>query len=127
MVKWCNHCKRFLPIEEFNVARYYTNGHQTYCRTCQREVGKQSYWKKKNGHLDKQTDTINNTKFNGMELHQIIKERRLDLNMSQTDVANKAGLKYQTVLSVEKGRSTTTTTLNAILDVLGLKFIVVDK
>ena len=61
-----------------------------------------------------------------MEMHQIIKERRLDMGLSQKQVAEKANLTFQTVLSIEKGRSATIDSLKAILKALDLKIQLVD-
>ena len=117
--KWCNYCKQYLPLSDFNKSNYYVNGHACYCKSCLAK------YRQARKHV-KTTELkfVKNTQ--NMEMHQIIKERRLDMGLSQKQVAEKANLTFQTVLSIEKGRSATIDSLKAILKALDLKIQLVD-
>lgn len=56
------------------------------------------------------------------EIGEIIKNTRLSLGLSQSMVAEKAGVTYQTVLNIEKGCKSSLQSILGIFDVLGLKF-----
>ncbi len=56
-----------------------------------------------------------------MEIGERIKEKRLELGISQRAVAEKCGLSYQSVLNAEQGRSCTFETIKKICDALGLE------
>jgi transcriptional regulator with XRE-family HTH domain len=57
----------------------------------------------------------------------IIRKKRKSLGLSMEKVAQKTDMTYKTVLAIEQGKPATMTTLFAILDVLGLEFIIRDK
>lgn len=57
----------------------------------------------------------------------IIRQKRKSLGLSMEKVAQKTDMTYKTVLAIEQGKPATMTTLLAILDVLGLEFIIRDK
>lgn len=49
------------------------------------------------------------------ELGKRLKDRRLDLNLSQTEVATRSGLARRTITAIENGEGSTLTTLIALL------------
>lgn len=56
------------------------------------------------------------------DAHEIIKEKRLKLGLSQKQVADKAGLSHNTVYNLETNRvSTNLETYEKICKVLGIK------
>ena len=61
------------------------------------------------------------------EIGEIIKNRRLELGLSQSMVGNSAGVTYQTVINIEKGCKPSLQSILGILDVLGLKIEISPK
>lgn len=55
-----------------------------------------------------------------------VKERRLIMGLTQTQVANKAGVTYQTVLKLEQGGSMNMDKMTAILNALGMQLVITD-
>ena len=56
------------------------------------------------------------------DAHEIIKEKRLELGLSQKQLADKAGLSHNTVYNLETNRvSTNLETYEKICKVLGIK------
>ena len=56
-----------------------------------------------------------------MEVGERIKEKRKELNLTQQEVADKAGMTYQSVLNAERGKGCTLETLRKICGVLDLR------
>lgn len=54
----------------------------------------------------------------GKTIGERIKERRLELRLTQCEVASKAKITYQTVLNAEKGGKITVSTLQSICNAL---------
>lgn len=54
------------------------------------------------------------------EIGERVKRRRMELGLTQKQVAKEAGITYPTLLAVEKGRHVMPGKLLAILQVLGL-------
>lgn len=61
------------------------------------------------------------------KIGNIIREKRRSLGLSMEKVAQRTNMTYKTVLTIEQGKTATMTKLFAILDVLGLEFIIKDK
>jgi len=56
-----------------------------------------------------------------MTIQQLIKSRRLYLNLTQTELANKSGVKQNYISDIEHGKSTPTLeTVNKLLKALGV-------
>lgn len=51
-MKQCNRCHQVLPLEEFNRKR--KESLQSYCRSCQKEYGKEHYHKNREQNAEKQ-------------------------------------------------------------------------
>lgn len=58
-------------------------------------------------------------------LAAVLAGRRLELDLSQEDLADLAGITRQTVVSLEAGRPASLEVVTGVLDVLGLRFEVV--
>ena len=62
---------------------------------------------------------------NNQQIGKIIQERRDDLNLTQKDVAEMAGITFKSISEIELGiRNPSINTLNKVLDVLGLELSV---
>lgn len=57
---------------------------------------------------------------NDMNIGEVIAEKRKELGLSQKEVAERAGLTYQSILNAEKGKSCTVKTIKKICSTLGL-------
>ena len=55
------------------------------------------------------------------ELGALIKDERIKRGWSQSELADIAGMTYQTIIRIEKGRHTTLESLFAVLDALKLR------
>lgn len=66
-----------------------------------------------------------------MELSEKIKNailaKRVIIGMSRYELAKKSGLTYQRLTDIEKGKSMTVKTVEALFDVLELEIIIRDK
>lgn len=57
-----------------------------------------------------------------MELHEVMKQRRAYLLLTQQDLAEMAEVSYATVKDIERGKGNPSlSTIKKILDVLGMK------
>ena len=55
-----------------------------------------------------------------MNIGEVIAEKRKEPGLSQKEVAERAGLTYQSILNAEKGKSCTVNTIRKICSTLGL-------
>ena len=58
------------------------------------------------------------------ELGALIKDERIKRGWSQSELAEIAGMTYQTIIRLEKGRHTTSESLFAVLGALKLKMTI---
>lgn len=113
--KWCNGCKQMLPVSEFYADKYYADGHHNYCKSCAKVANKKSR------HLAKYPEQPN--KYEG-DFGAVIKARRKELGMTQSQVADKAGCVIQTVLKAEYGKNIGMATAKQLLKALNLKITI---
>jgi DNA-binding XRE family transcriptional regulator len=124
-VKWCKGCQQWLPISDFGNNSYFTSGKQAYCQSCMRKASRESAKRKRAQVV---TNTINNNNFYNMkDLGKVVKERRIEMGMTQSDVARRANITYQTVLNMEKGKFTILHTMESVLGALNLQLVITDK
>ena len=62
-----------------------------------------------------------------MNIGEIIKNKRKQLGMSQTELGKKCGIHYVSVENVEKGKMPTFKTLIALCNALNLEITLTDK
>lgn len=118
VMKRCKHCGQILPMDEFYKNAHYTNGRASYCKVCIKQVQKQ-YKANKKANIMTNTFTIE-------DFGKAVKERRLTMGLTQKQVANKAGVTYQTVLKLEQGGSMNMEKMTAILNALGMQLVITD-
>ena len=114
VMKRCKHCGQILPIYEFYKNAHYANGRASYCKVCIKQY-----------KANKKANIMTNT-FTIEDFGKAVKERRLTMGLTQTQVANKAGVTYQTVLKLEQGGSMNMEKMTAILNALGMQLVITD-
>ncbi len=57
----------------------------------------------------------------------IIKTKRMSLGLSLLKLTNRANVSYNTALAIEKGKHTSTATVTALLNVLGMELTAKEK
>ncbi len=64
---------------------------------------------------------------NERQIGEVIRKKRKDLRLTQIELADKAGVVYQTISNIERGEKVTFSTILKICKILGLTLIIANE
>lgn len=116
--KYCKHCGKLLPSDNFYKNKHFSSGLESWCKECLSAYNKT----RKKSHTMCSTPNISMGLIN-----EVAREKRKSLGWTQDDVAKRAEVSMVTVCRFEKGGNVTFDIASKIVEALNCKIVIADN